>query len=143
MLAHEGSELCDGGRRIATECVSQRQSFFDEGPKFEDLGSERLPVFAVFGGTYRYLVWLRRPPTAMLSRRGWQAFRARGRRGANAAALPGLVASNLAFQTFIRKRSRARWMAHQLVAWGCLLAGLVTFPLANGNTCSTCLCTTG
>ncbi len=89
-------------------------------------------LFAIFGVTYRYLVWLRRPPTAMLNRRGWQAFRTRGRRGANAAALPGLVASNLLAQGFIRRRSRARWLAHQLVFWGCILAALVTFPLVLG-----------
>ena len=34
-------------------------------------------IFAVFGVVYRYAVWLRRPPTAMLNRRGWDAFRAR------------------------------------------------------------------
>ena len=32
-------------------------------------------IFAVFGVVYRYAVWLRRPPTAMLNRRGWDAFR--------------------------------------------------------------------
>lgn len=89
-------------------------------------------LFAIFGVTYRYLIWLRRPPTAMLNRRGWQAFRSRGQRGANAAALPGLVASNLVAQGFIRRRSRARWLAHQLVFWGCILAALVTFPLVLG-----------
>jgi hypothetical protein len=89
-------------------------------------------VFAVFGVAYRYLVWLRRPPTAMLNRRGWESFRAKGRRGANTIALPGLVASNLVAQTFIRRRSRSRWAAHQLVFWGCILAALVTFPLVLG-----------
>ncbi len=89
-------------------------------------------LFAIFGVAYRYLIWLRRPPTAMLNRRGWQSFRARGERGANAAALPGLVANNLVTQGFIRKRSTARWLAHQLVFWGCILAGLVTFPLVLG-----------
>ena len=34
-------------------------------------------IFAVFGVIYRYSVWLRRPPTAMLNRRGWDAFRER------------------------------------------------------------------
>ena len=34
-------------------------------------------IFAVFGVVYRYAVWLRRPPTAMLNRRGWDAFRQR------------------------------------------------------------------
>ena len=50
-------------------------------------------VFAVFGVIYRYTVWLRRPPTAMLNRRGWDAFRRRKAR--NAAALPSLVATQL------------------------------------------------
>ena len=89
-------------------------------------------LFAVFAVVYRYLVWLRRPPTALLNRRGWEAFRARGKRGRNAAALPGLVVTNLALQSFIRARSRTRWLAHQLVFWGCILAALVTFPLVLG-----------
>ena len=89
-------------------------------------------LFAIFGVVYRYLVWLRRPPTARLNRRGWEAFRQRGRRGRNALALPGLVASNLLVQSFIRGRSRTRWLAHQLIFWGCVLAALVTFPLVLG-----------
>lgn len=89
-------------------------------------------LFAIFAVVYRYLIWLRRPPTARLNRRGWEAFRRRGRRVSNAAALPGLVVGNLALQSFIRRRSRTRWMAHQLVFWGCILAALVTFPLVFG-----------
>lgn len=88
--------------------------------------------FAIFAVVYRYLVWLRRPPTARLNRRGWEAFRRPGRRAGNAAALPGLVVTNLLAQTFIRSRSRSRWLAHQLVFWGCVLAALVTFPLVFG-----------
>ncbi len=87
-------------------------------------------LFAVFGVVYRYAVWLRRPPTAMLNRRGWDAFRARKAR--NAAALPALVGTQLLAQTFIARRSRARWLAHQLVFWGCILAALITFPLTLG-----------
>jgi hypothetical protein len=89
-------------------------------------------LFAVFAVVYRYQIWLRRPPTARLNRRGWEAFRRSGRRGRNAMALPGLVVSNLLVQGFIRGRSRSRWIAHQLVFWGCILAGLVTFPLVFG-----------
>ena len=87
-------------------------------------------IFAVFGVVYRYAVWVRRPPTAMLNRRGWDAFRQR--KSANLAALPGLVGTQLLAQGFIRRRSRARWLAHQLVFWGCILAALVTFPLTLG-----------
>lgn len=88
--------------------------------------------FAIFGVVYRYLVWLRRPPTARLNRRGWEAFRRPGKRMRNAATLPGLVTTNLLVQSFIAHRSRSRWLAHQLVFWGCILAALVTFPLVFG-----------
>jgi hypothetical protein len=87
-------------------------------------------IFAVFGVIYRYTVWLRRPPTAMLNQRGWDAFRQRKAR--NLAALPALTFSHLLAQGFIRHRSRTRWIAHQLVFWGCILAGLVTIPLTLG-----------
>jgi len=87
-------------------------------------------IFAVFGVVYRYAVWIRRPPTAMLNRRGWDAFRMR--KGRNLAALPSLVVTHLLTQGFIRRRSRVRWLAHQLVFWGCILAALVTFPLTLG-----------
>jgi nitrate reductase gamma subunit len=87
-------------------------------------------VFAVFGVVYRYAVWLRRPPTAMLNKRGWDAFRARKAR--NAAALPALVGTHVLGQTFIYRRSKTRWLAHQLVFWGCIIAALITFPLTLG-----------
>jgi nitrate reductase gamma subunit len=87
-------------------------------------------IFMVFGVIYRYSVWIRRPPTRMLNRRGWDAFR-QGR-ARNLAALPSLVVTQLLTQGFIRRRSRARWLAHQLVFWGCILAALVTFPLTLG-----------
>ncbi len=89
-------------------------------------------LFAVFGCVYRYRVWLRRPPTARLNRRGWEALLRPGRRRRNAARLAGLVATNLAAQSFIRPRSTTRWLAHQLVFWGCMLAAAITFPLVFG-----------
>jgi hypothetical protein len=87
-------------------------------------------IFMVFGVAYRYTVWIRRPPTAMLHRRGREAFTRRT--GRSLAALPGLVVSHLLAQGFIRRRSTARWLAHQLVFWGCILAALITFPLTLG-----------
>ena len=87
-------------------------------------------LFMVFGVVYRYRVWVKRPPTAMLNRRGWDAFR--DRKGHNIVALPSLVFTHLVAQGFIRRRSRARWAAHQFVFWGCLLAAAVTFPLTLG-----------
>ncbi|MET0158253.1 MAG: MFS transporter, partial [Acidimicrobiales bacterium] len=56
----------------------------------------------------------------------------RAAKGRNLAALPALAFTQLMAQGFIRKRSRSRWLAHQLVFWGCILAALVTFPLTLG-----------
>jgi hypothetical protein len=89
-------------------------------------------LLAVFATVYRYVVWLRRPPTARLNQRGWEALKARGKLGSNLVVLGGLLVSNLALQKFISNRSRARWIAHQLLFWGCILAALVTFPLTFG-----------
>lgn len=89
-------------------------------------------LLSVFATVYRYLIWLRRPPTARLNQRGWQSFGASGRRGRNAVGLAGLTVTNLLAQGFIRRRSTVRWAAHQLVFWGCILAALVTFPLTFG-----------
>jgi hypothetical protein len=89
-------------------------------------------LLAVFAVVYRYLVWLQRPPTARLNRRGWESFRRKGRVGHNTVGLVGLLGTNLLAQGFIRRRSTSRWAAHQLIFWGCLLAAAVTFPLTFG-----------
>ena len=89
-------------------------------------------LLAAFAVVYRYVVWLRRPPTALLNQRGWEAFRRSGKLGRNVVSLAGMVVTNLALQRFIRGRSRTRWVAHQLLFWGCVLAALVTFPLTFG-----------
>ena len=114
-----------------------------EGPRpnWPSIGSPASPTTSACcagRGARRRAYWLvsrwrlRRPPTARLNRRGWEAFRRSGRRGVNVAALPGLVVNNLLLQSFIRGRSRSRWLAHQLIFWGCVLAALVTFPLVFG-----------
>ncbi len=89
-------------------------------------------LMAVFATVYRYLVWIQRPPTAMLNQRGWESFRQSGRVGRNLVGLIGLIFTNILTQGFIRRRSTARWAAHQLVFWGCILAAAVTFPLTFG-----------
>ncbi|MGB3410620.1 MAG: hypothetical protein WBA45_05435 [Microthrixaceae bacterium] len=89
-------------------------------------------LMAVFATVYRYLVWIQRPPTAMLNQRGWESFRQSGRVGRNLVGLVGLIFTNILTQGFIRRRSTARWAAHQLVFWGCILAAAVTFPLTFG-----------
>src|SRR5215471_952012 len=89
-------------------------------------------LFATFGLTYRYAMWLRRPPTRMYWRRGWSVF-----------LTPRFVRSNLiealrrfllafAANRFIFRRGRLRGAAHWLIMWGCILAAAITFPLVWG-----------
>lgn len=89
-------------------------------------------LLAVFATVYRYLIWIQRPPTAVLNRRGWESFRHKGKVGANTAGLVGLIFTNILAQGFIFRRSVVRWAAHQLLFWGCILAAAVTFPLTFG-----------
>ena len=89
-------------------------------------------LFAAFGITYRYAMWLDRPPTRLYWRRGWQAFFARGFRGRNAARLGQRAAVEVAGNRFIFARSLLRGAAHWLIMWGCILAAAITFPLVWG-----------
>jgi hypothetical protein len=67
----------------------------------------------------------------MYWRRGWEIFWSRGFLR-SAAAVSRLAATHLVAQKFIGERSRLRWWMHQLLFWGCLLAGAITFPLVFG-----------
>ena len=88
-------------------------------------------VFAVFGSIYRYCVWLSRPPTRTLWKRslnlmfgkhflsnGWLVVKA--------------FFENMFIQKFIGQRSNYRWVMHFFLAWGCILAFAITFPLVFG-----------
>ncbi|MEO6418552.1 MAG: MFS transporter [Polyangiaceae bacterium] len=87
-------------------------------------------VFSAYGIGYRYAMWLRRPPTRLYWWRGWQTFLQHLPR--NIPKLFVLAWDNLIAQRFIEKRSRLRWLAHMFIAWGCILAAAVTFPLSFG-----------
>ena len=89
-------------------------------------------VFAAFGLGYRYAMWLRRPPTRLYWYRGWQIFLRPSKLPGNIARLVRLLIDNIVLQRFIEKRSKLRWTAHWFLAWGCLLAAAVTFPLSFG-----------
>jgi hypothetical protein len=88
-------------------------------------------IFAAWGVIYHYTVWIRKPPTYVYWRRGWQLFKERGiiRSFGHIARV---ALTHLLAQTFIEKRSRLRWAMHQLIFWGCLLAVMITFPLVFG-----------
>jgi NNP family nitrate/nitrite transporter-like MFS transporter len=89
-------------------------------------------IFATFGITYRYAMWLDRPPTRMYWRRGWQAFATPRNLAHNAVALGRRATLDFAANRFIFRRGRLRGLAHWLIMWGCLLAGAITFPLVWG-----------
>ncbi|MFC1420996.1 MFS transporter [Streptacidiphilus cavernicola] len=89
-------------------------------------------VFLTFGVAYRYLVWISAPAARRMFRKGlgtvfsWRNFRRAP------TALPRMAATYLGFQRFLGARSHARWIAHQAMFWGCLLAVAITFPLTWG-----------
>jgi len=89
-------------------------------------------VFSAFGLGYRYAMWLTKPPTRRYWRRGWELFLAPSRIAGNLSRLAGLFAVNFVAQRFIERRSPLRWAAHWCLAWGCVLAAAVTFPLSFG-----------
>ncbi|HSM57041.1 MAG TPA: hypothetical protein VK879_12890 [Candidatus Sulfomarinibacteraceae bacterium] len=89
-------------------------------------------LFATFGLTYRYAMWLQRPPTAMYWRRGWQTFLRPGYRGRNLVAWIRRVVEDIAINRFILARDRLRGVTHLLIMWGTILAIVITFPLVFG-----------
>ena len=89
-------------------------------------------IFATFGITYRYAMWLQRPPTRMYWRRGWQVFLKPHLVGRNLLELARRFFVEFAANRFIYRRSRSRWAAHWLIMWGCVIAAAITFPLVWG-----------
>lgn len=89
-------------------------------------------LFATFGITYRYVMWLERPPTRMYWRRGWQAFFAPSRLPRNGSLALRRAIVDFAANRFIFRRGALRGVAHWLIMWGCLVAAAITFPLVWG-----------
>jgi hypothetical protein len=89
-------------------------------------------VFLAFGVVYRYIVWLRSPPARRWFRRGWASFWSLANFRRHPAMVPRAVVGNLGLQWFISRRGLVRWLAHQAMFWGVVLATLVTFPLVFG-----------
>ncbi|MBK9259371.1 MAG: MFS transporter [Polyangiaceae bacterium] len=89
-------------------------------------------MFATFGITYRYAMWLQRPPTRMYWRRGWQAFVSPRFLLGNLVRFVQRAVVEVAFNRFIVKRNALRGLTHWLLMWGCILAAAITFPLVFG-----------
>jgi len=89
-------------------------------------------LFATFGVTYRYAMWLNRPPTRMYWRRGWRIFMKPGLLGSHALEIGRRFLLEFAANRFIFRRSALRGVTHWLIMWGCILAAAITFPLVWG-----------
>lgn len=89
-------------------------------------------VFAAFGLVYRYMMWLQRPPTWRYFKVSWRLFFQARRFVPNCAVLSRLVVDNILLQRFVARRGRTRWAAHMCIAWGCMIAFAITFPLSWG-----------
>jgi len=107
---------------------SQRLRTFDAAL----VGYATATGFLAFGVAYRYVLWVRSPPAMRYLRRGWESFLSFRNFRRFPTLVPRAVVSNLALQTFIARRGPGRWLAHQAVFWGVVLATLITFPLTFG-----------
>lgn len=88
-------------------------------------------IFAVFGVIYRYHVWVSRPPTETLLRRSLQFVFSRNFVRYFILVFKAFI-EQIVMQKFIGKRSPYRWFMHFNLAWGCMIAFAVTFPLVFG-----------
>ncbi len=107
---------------------SRRLSHFDAAL----IGYTFATLFAVFGITYRYAIWLQRPPTWLYWKRGWQLFFNPRHLPRNLGVWLGRLTNAFILNRFIWRRSMIRGAAHWLILWGCLVASAITFPLVFG-----------
>ena len=89
-------------------------------------------LFAVFGITYRYVIWLQRPPTGLYWRRGWQTFLNPSYWARNIRLLFGKATADFALNQFISHRGKLRWLTHMLLMWGVTISFVITIPLVFG-----------
>ena len=88
-------------------------------------------IFAAWGVTYHYAVWLQKPPTRRFWERSVELVKRFGV-AQSIAMVTRTAATHLVAQNFIAKRSRLRWWMHFCLFWGCVTAVAITFPLVFG-----------
>src|SRR6476620_5496414 len=74
-------------------------------------------LFAAFAVTYRYTMWLQRPPTRLYWRRGWQAFLKPGYLWPNLKHFVDRFIRLFVLNIHIFRRSKPRGIAHLLIMW--------------------------
>lgn len=89
-------------------------------------------VFAIAALTYRYMLWLGRPPTWRYFRGGWTEFLSVRNFRRYTTLIPKAWWTDILAQTFIKERSTTRWIMHLCIFWGVIISLLVTVPLSFG-----------
>jgi hypothetical protein len=96
------------------------------------IGYATATILLTFGVVYRYAMWVQTPPTRRFLVKGWQAFFSLRNFRRFPMMVPRGLFWYLGLQTFIKKRGTGRWLAHQSLFWGVMIATLMTFTLAWG-----------
>lgn len=86
----------------------------------------------VFGVVYRIVLWMATPATRRYAAEGRRALFSRRNWKRMPFLVPRQAISYLSLQRFIARRAKPRWLAHQAIFWGVVLATLITFPLVLG-----------
>jgi hypothetical protein len=89
-------------------------------------------VFSCAAIVYRYTRWITRPPTWRYFQAGWANFLSWRNFRRYTVLIPKAWWTDIFAQTFIRKRSRTRWLMHLAIFWGVVLSCAITFPLTFG-----------
>ncbi len=89
-------------------------------------------VFALAAIVYRYALWITRPPTWRYFLGGWRSFLSRANFRRYSALVPVELWRDIFGQTFLRHRSRSRWLMHLCLFYGVLGSLAVTLPLTFG-----------
>jgi hypothetical protein len=89
-------------------------------------------LFAVAALTYRYMVWIGRPPTWRYFRAGWANFFSLRNFLRYTFLIPRAWWTDIIAQTFILRRSRLRRVMHMCIFWGVLISLAITLPLTFG-----------
>ncbi|GHO99135.1 hypothetical protein KSF_091830 [Reticulibacter mediterranei] len=89
-------------------------------------------LFAVVALTYRYALWISRPPTWRYFRAGWANFFSWRNFRNYTLLIPKAWWTDIFGQTFILKRGLRRWITHMCIFWGVLLSLAITLPLTFG-----------
>ncbi|HXH07565.1 MAG TPA: hypothetical protein VNI83_13365 [Vicinamibacterales bacterium] len=128
LVATAWGVLLSGSLAVLVVAGSRRLEHFDAAL----VGYTFATLFATFGITYRYAMWLQRPPTRLYWRRGWETFLNPRILGPNLVQLFRRFCLEFAANRFIFRRGLTRGLAHWLIMWGTLIAAAITFPLVWG-----------